>query len=143
MRGQFPFDPLDLIEGGANASSKLEWIATAVGRVGTTIDRAIVCAGGGAAWTHEKDCINFNLAEFSDVDSSGSNTSFGWTLLAGLEYMIDPHWSARIQYNFYDFEDQNVNLNFNNSEMQSVVGPEPIPTDLRIHSVTAGVNYRF
>ena len=74
---------------------------------------------------------------------NGSNTQSGWTFLAGVEYMIDPHWSARIQYNFYDFQAQNTTLNFNNSEAQSELGPGAFSMELRIHSVTAGVNYRF
>jgi outer membrane immunogenic protein len=137
MHGQFPFE-------GTNDQSRLEWIATVVGRVGVTIDRALVYAGGGAAWTRENNTVNFPGDE-AELDLSGNDTPFGFTFLTGVEYAIDPHWSARIQYNFYDFGSKSLNMNFTNALgiQEEGVSAMPLSTQLRIHSITAGVNYRF
>jgi outer membrane immunogenic protein len=146
MHGKFPLSSVLASNGtfGATASSKIEWIATVVGRVGVTIDRALLYAGGGAAWVHEKDDVTWNLAGISEIfDVSGSNTPFGFTFLTGVEYRIDPNWSARIQYNFYDFRSKDVTLNYANAASQSAFGPADVTTELRIHSITAGVNYKF
>lgn len=145
MHGQFPLSTPDAAEdGGVTGHSSLDWIATMVGRAGITIDRALVYAGGGGAWTRENDSTNFgNALDASVFNASGSDTQSGWTFLAGVEYMIDPHWSARIQYNFYDFPSRNVDLTLAEAKENSEIGGDPISTQLRIHSVTAGANYRF
>jgi len=148
MNGRFPIATVFGIDaqqagGGFNASSKLDWIATAVGRVGFTIDRAWIYAGGGAAWTQEKDSALANmLVETFEWD--GSNTKLGWTFLTGMEYAIDAHWSARIQYNYYDFGTSNVAMTSSNPLIAAEgAGALGISTDLRISTVTAGVNCRF
>jgi outer membrane immunogenic protein len=111
---------------GETLSSKISWVASVVGRVGVTIDRALVYAGGGVAWAHESDTDDL-------CPCTGTSTSVGATFLTGVEYWIDPHWAARIQYNFYDFGSHDLNL----------ASDFPIATELRIHTVTAGVDYRF
>jgi outer membrane immunogenic protein len=147
MHGKFPYSSLQANPSlGATGSSKIEWIATVVGRVGVTIDRALLYVGGGGAWVNEKDSVSFNFPAFASLFNlnEGSNTSFGWTFLTGVEYRIDPAWSARIQYNFYDFRSHDFALNIVNPAVQaSFGGPAPLSTELRIHSITAGVNYKF
>jgi outer membrane immunogenic protein len=104
MHGQFPGNSsTDPGFAGETPSSKIKWLATVVGRVGITIDRALVYAGGGVAWAHESDTDDL-------CPCTGTNTSVGATFLTGVEYWIDPHWSARIQYNFYDFGSKDVSL---------------------------------
>ena len=124
MHGQFPSG----IDRGETGKSNIHWIATLAGRIGFTIDRTLVYAGGGVAWMRETD-TDFGFGE----SFTGSSTSVGATFLTGVEYMIDPHWSARIQYNFYDFGSKDVAL---------PTFPT-ISTEARLHSITAGVNYRF
>jgi outer membrane immunogenic protein len=151
MHGQFPITA-PLVGTIANASSKLQWIATAVGRVGVTVDRALIYAGGGAAWAHEKDSVSLNPGAVALLTGGGtenfavndaSNTPFGWTFLTGIEYKIDPAWSARIQYNFYDFRSKDIDFTFVDPTIAAEFGTQTVSTQLRIHSVTAGVNYKF
>jgi len=74
----------------------------------------------------------------TDTDSdgvesfTGTATSTGF-ILTGVEYMLVPHLSARLQYNYYDFGSQEVAL---------PTFPT-IATQARLHSVTVGLNYHF
>ena len=129
------------------ASTHLDWIATLVGRVGVTVDRALIYAGGGGAWTKEKD--NLFAGSFATNASGsaeywdGSKTRSGFTFLTGVEYAIDPNWSAKIQYNYYDFGTKTVSLAGGSPGINPGFPGFDIDTTLRIHSITAGVNYRF
>jgi outer membrane immunogenic protein len=71
---------------------------------------------GGAAWTSTSVTV-FNTA--GAQIGSLSNSSQGWTLGGGGEWMFAPHWSVFAEYNFMGFGGNNV---------QNVVG---------------GVNYKF
>jgi outer membrane immunogenic protein len=113
------------IDTGETAKSNIHWIATLAGRVGVAIDRTLVYAGGGGAWMRETD-TDFGFGE----SFTGSSTSTGITFLTGVEYMIDRNWSARIQYNF-------------GSKDVALPTFPTISTQARLHSITAGVNFRF
>jgi outer membrane immunogenic protein len=80
----------------------------------------------------------------SDADYwDGSKTRSGVTFLTGVEYAIDPNWSAKIQYNYYDFGTKTVRLlDGDTADVPGYPGFD-IDTKLRIHAITAGVNYRF
>jgi outer membrane immunogenic protein len=155
MKGQFNCPAVGAaagppIVGPSTCSSKIEWIATVVGRIGVTVDRALVYVGGGAAWAHEKDhysCTDLDCGApvTAVLTWDGNNTKTGWTFLTGVEYAIWSNWSAKIQYNFYQFDDNTVHLTPN-----QIVGclaggcaEFDITTRLRIHSIKAGLNYRF
>jgi outer membrane immunogenic protein len=151
MRGQF--DNEGPISDGAirfpkgTASSRLDWIATFVGRVGVVVDRALVYAGGGVAWTRERDHLDAGSAAStggSDADSwDGRNTKTGVTFLTGVEYAISPNWSARIQYNYYDFGTATVALFGGDSGDVPGFPGFNMNTQLRVHAITAGVNFKF
>ncbi len=133
---------------GGIAQSNIDWIGTAAGRIGFTIDRALLYAGAGAAWTKENDDITGLALGDLPFSIDASNTRFGWTFLTGVEYAFDPHWSARVQYNFYDFGSQNPTLSgMAHFDVGGLIAVEPflfpVSTELRIQTITAGVNYRF
>jgi len=80
------------------------WLGTFRGRVGTTIDRALLYVTGGAAYSGVK---------FSDYFGSFGNTFhssvsespglWGWTIGGGVEWAIDNKWSWKAEYLFADF----------------------------------------
>jgi outer membrane immunogenic protein len=112
-------------------SAKIRWIASVTGRVGVSLERWLPYVGGGAAWAPEKvDALGLN-------EASGNQS--GWTVLAGVEYAFDPRWSARIQYNHYDFGSARASV------YNSATPPVPVNFDgkLSIDAVEIGLNYRF
>jgi outer membrane immunogenic protein len=67
--------------------------------------------------------------------TTSGNTKDGYTVGAGLEYLFAPNWSAKAEYQYY---------NFGNTTVQT--GPaDTLGTRFRNdeHSVKVGVNYRF
>jgi outer membrane immunogenic protein len=66
---------------------------------------------------------------------TASNTKDGYTVGAGLEYMFAPNWSAKAEYQYYNFGNTTI-----------TAGPAPV-VGARFrddeHSVKVGVNYRF
>src|SRR6185295_1817981 len=108
-------------------------------------------AGGGVAWAHEKDHLDCTDGDCGDPFTrtftwDGSKTHFGLTFLTGVEYAIDNRWSAKIQYNYYDFDDSNVHMQPNQTTGCNFGGtcfPFAMTTQLRLHTVKAGLNYRF
>ena len=76
-------------------SVRQNWIATAAARIGLVEDRWLLYAKAGGGWVHSNAILNF-----PGVGWSGSNTSAGWLVGAGLEYGFKSHWTLRVEYDF-------------------------------------------
>jgi outer membrane immunogenic protein len=78
------------------ANYKLDWFGTARGRVGfLPTDRVLLYATGGLAYGHLS-------ANAPLVPLSWGSTRAGWTVGAGAEVALDPHWSVKIEYLYMD-----------------------------------------
>src|SRR5262249_46577647 len=73
---------------------------------------------------------------------SGSDTRTGGFLGAGIEYAFLPNWSAKVEYDFFDFgtKDQTFTSPLLLSPFTATAS-----TSIRevVHTVKVGVNYRF
>lgn len=107
-------------------------IGSVTGRIGYVWGPALLYAKGGYAWNDRNiDVTSFGLA----APFSASGGRDGYTVGAGLEYMFAPNWSAKVEYQYYDFGRTAFNVapaalagtSFRNDE----------------HTVKAGLNYRF
>jgi outer membrane immunogenic protein len=114
-----------------NCKANMDWLITAAGRLGFTVDRALVYAKGGVAWADWQ--YNANIA---GINANAGDTRFGWLLGLGVEYAIAPNWSAKIEYNYIDF---------GNDDFRFAVGAAGITAniDTQLHTIKGGVNYRF
>jgi outer membrane immunogenic protein len=117
-----------------------DFLASTTARLGYSFaDRWLVFVRGGAAWTREKVddawTNDFGIA----TDPSATIIRTGWTVGTGVEWAFASHWSVTLEYNYYDFGNQGATLNDTAHSTFIVVN------SLRdtIHTVTAGVNYRF
>jgi outer membrane immunogenic protein len=114
-----------------NNSSQL---GSVTGRVGYTWGPALLYAKGGYGW---RDSNNLGVAVNGvpvAFTTDGSRKD-GYTVGAGLEYMFAPNWSAKAEYQYY---------NFGNTTFTT--GPAPlVGTRFRDdeHTVKVGINYRF
>jgi outer membrane immunogenic protein len=78
--------------------------STITGRVGYAADRMLYYVKGGGAWMGEKfKELDISTGVCAGTPCTGSNATWGWTIGAGAEYAIDPHWSARLEYDYLDF----------------------------------------
>jgi outer membrane immunogenic protein len=107
-------------------------IGSVTGRLGYTWGPMLAYAKGGYAFV-DRDLTVTQFGVPVPVATSGRNKD-GYTIGAGLEYMFAPNWSAKAEYQYYDFGRATftappalAGTSFKNDE----------------HTVKAGVNYRF
>jgi outer membrane immunogenic protein len=74
---------------------------------------------------------------------SSSKTRTGWTAGGGIEYLLDQHWSAKVEYQFVDLGTETVRI----VNLIRVAGfaPASFNTAFRdqFNVVRLGLNYRF
>ena len=131
----------DLVFGGKNTlSSKTEALASITGRVGYSFDRVLFYGKGGGAWARDRYQNNFAGIAFFAIPPNvftATTDRFGWTLGAGVEWAFADNWSAKVEYNHYDFGTKGLNLT---DATGAII---PINVTQRIDTVTVGINYRF
>ena len=117
-----------------------DFLASTTARLGYSFaDRWLGFARGGAAWTHEKIDIAFTTPAGLAVDPSATMTRTGWTVGTGVDWAFAPHWSATLEYNYYDFGNHSARLTSNANNVVVTV----YSLKETINTVTAGVNYHF
>jgi outer membrane immunogenic protein len=123
-----------LFPGGTLITANNSQLGSVTGRFGYTWGPALLYAKGGYAW---RDSNNFNVsvAGVPVAFTTNGNHRDGYTVGAGLEYMFAPNWSAKAEYQYYNF-----------GSTTFTGGPaEIIGTRYRDdeHTIKAGLNYRF
>jgi outer membrane immunogenic protein len=116
-----------------------DFLASATARVGYSFaDHWLVFARGGAAWTQEKIDNAFTVDGIS-ADPRATATPLGWTVGTGAEWAFASHWSADIEYGYYDFGSHGEMLT--DPTHKGFLNMRPL-TD-RLHTGTIGLNYHF
>jgi outer membrane immunogenic protein len=125
---------------------KSDWMLTVRPRGGIALKKVLLYVTGGLAVT------NLKYDEtFTDIfDSATQSASFkkmktGWTAGAGVEVKIAGHWSVKGDYLFTQFG--RISTTSNNLK-GSVIVKAPLQvfthsTDLKLHNIRFGINYRF
>jgi outer membrane immunogenic protein len=124
------------ITGAAHA--RTGWIASVTGRFGWAWEHWLIYAKGGAAWAGDNYSADIPLL---DEHLDASETRTGWTVGGGVEWAFWNNWSAKLEYDFYDFGTRNVTF------AGTIFGfPEVVPgigIRQQISAVKFGINYRF
>jgi outer membrane immunogenic protein len=108
-------------------------LGTVTGRVGLTADRALIYVKGGGAWAN----FDYDVSVAGVPIASTDKWVWGWTVGTGVEYAITPNWSAKIEYNFMDFQKDTISF------PAPIIGAVNVDTTSYIHAVKFGINYRF
>jgi len=120
--------------GAVLITSRNDQLGSVTGRFGYTWGPALLYAKGGFAWRDNPN-IGVAVAGVPSTFATTGNNKDGWTVGAGLEYMFAPNWSAKAEYQYYNF-----------GTTTFTAGPAPI-VGSRFrdddHTVKLGVNYRF
>lgn len=124
--------------GDAELSSQLKYLGTVQARVGYAMDRALFYAHGGFAYgkmEYDASIDVDGLGDFSaDIDDQSKT---GYTVGAGIEYALTDHVSLQTEYSFVDLgEDEVVSGG-------DAVANFSVDEDVQIHSIKAGINFRF
>jgi outer membrane immunogenic protein len=106
-------------------SDKQRGIGSVTGRLGYTWGPALLYVKGGYAFTdYETSLFNNTAGVGVAVDSKQD----GYTVGGGLEYLFAQNWSAKLEYQYFDFGNTDfLGYSVKNDE----------------HTVKAGLNYRF
>ncbi len=127
--------------GKAVFNVRKDWIASITPRLGYAVNNWLFYAKGGAAWVGDKYSMQ---GSFSGVpfDFTGSETRFGWTIGAGIEWAFWQNWSAKVEYAYYDFGTRSLSLT-DAGLVGATFGPDPATIKQRVQTVTFGLNYHF
>jgi outer membrane immunogenic protein len=120
--------------GGNLITTNNNQLGSATARLGYTWGPALLYAKGGYAWRDNSN-IGVSTNGTPVAFTTDGNHKDGYTVGAGLEYMFAPNWSAKAEYQYYNF-----------GSTTFTTAPAPI-LGARFrddeHTVKLGVNYRF
>ncbi len=114
-------------------NSNQRGIGSVTGRLGYTWGPALLYAKGGYAFSDNSDSLTLNGAPVPFA--LNSNHQNGYTVGGGLEYMFAQNWSAKIEYQYYNFGKTNFVTPVALTGFGSTTNDE--------HTVKAGLNYHF
>ena len=123
-----------LFPGGTVVTATNNQLGSATGRLGYTWGPALLYGKGGYAW-RDNNNIGVAVAGAPAAFTTNGGHKDGYTVGAGLEYMFAPNWSAKAEYQYYNF-----------GSTTFTGGPAPIVGNRfrdDEHTVKAGINYRF
>ncbi len=133
--------------GGSSASFKTNgdfgFYGDIAGRAGYSWGHTLIYAKGGFAWFDPGLSVSETVFTSSGVasygNSNGNTFLTGWTAGAGFESQINPRWSWKIEYLYFDF-----GLNTDNSCcFDGVRNFRFFNSDLTVNTVKIGFNYIF
>jgi outer membrane immunogenic protein len=122
-----------LFPGGTLVTANSDQLGSVTGRLGYTWGPALLYGKGGYAWRDNNNLTVSNAAGPVPFTTDG-NRKDGYTVGAGLEYMFAPNWSAKVEYQYY---------NFGNTTFTSPAAIAGARFRDDEHTVKAGLNYRF
>jgi outer membrane immunogenic protein len=157
--GPFPFAGIGGIGAGIITSSEgvandLEWLGTVRGRIGWAFDRWLVYGTGGVAFGRvgaAADITIFNGPQSLTLTTSDSRTHTGWAAGVGVEGMITPNVSAKLEYLYADLGSETHVAPGVLTGTPGILALFPPGTSVQtrgdfkveVHTVRVGLNYRF
>ncbi len=86
----------------AVVQAKTDFLTSVTGRLGYAFDSVLLYARGGGALAADRYDVtgSFNGTPFG---FEGLENRLGWTVGAGVEWAFSPHWSANVEYDYYQF----------------------------------------
>jgi outer membrane immunogenic protein len=123
-----------LFPGGSLVTDNNRGLGSVTGRLGYALGPTLVYAKGGYAFRDSS--LGITNAGVPQAFAATGNRKDGYTVGAGLEYMFAPNWSAKLEYQYY---------NFGNTAFVAGSPPDVVGANFRNdeHTVKAGLNYRF
>jgi outer membrane immunogenic protein len=109
------------------------WLASLRGRIGAAINgnRTLLYATAGGAWAD----VDYTAASGAVFGTGFSETHFGYVVGAGVEHMLTPNLTARVEYLYYGFDDAVAPA--------GALGAGPAAVDLTTQTVRFGLNFKF
>ena len=77
------------------------------------------------------------------LSANNNNDLTGWTVGAGLEWMLNPRWSVKAEYLYYDLSVKNNSWNVSTSTGNFENSWRWFDNDLTVNTVKLGLNYHL
>jgi outer membrane immunogenic protein len=143
-----------------SVTKEVDYLGTVRGRLGWLADPTLLVYGtGGLAYGGVKSSLTINESlngGFGGVDLNPSanggisQTRTGWTAGGGIEWLFAPHWSAKVEYLYYDLG----SVTYNATLADACFGCGGVPPNFFVNNVQtttrfngnivrAGVNWHF
>ncbi len=141
MKGTTLFALPDSPPDTALLTVKTDFIPALTGRVGYAADNFLFYAKGGVAWASSKYSLTGTFGAAGTIvpgipfDFEGLSFRTGWTAGAGVEWAFAQDWSARLEYDYYDFGTFTATMN------DVANGPGPLSFKTTMQTVKLGVNF--
>lgn len=116
--------------GVSQYNQKLDWFATARGRVGLATGPVLSYVTAGYAYGNVKTGIVENGASVLSTSRGQS----GWTVGSGVEASLGGNWTGKIEYLY---------LNLGNKTDTFALGTQALNTEIRENIFRVGLNYRI
>ena len=104
----------------ALVTARTDFIPTLTARLGYAVDHLLFYGKGGIAWTNDKYSVT-GVFLGTPFDAEGLGMRTGWTAGAGVEWAFTNEWSARLEYDYYDFGRSNVLMSDATNAFASIV----------------------
>jgi outer membrane immunogenic protein len=127
---------------GVTVSTNDRWLTTLTGRLGYAWNGLLVYGKGGGAWVGSSDPTITNVTTGASITPSTSNSNFGWTLGAGVEYAFWQNWSARLEYDFIGLNSQTFTIPAPGFAGLPA-GDQFTGQNRNFQTINVGVNYKF
>jgi outer membrane immunogenic protein len=118
---------------------KTDFMPTLTGRIGYAAGYWLFYAKAGVAWSSNKYSVvgtfNGGAGLGLPFDFEGLSVRTGWTAGGGVEWAFTEDWSARLEYDYYDFGTHTATMN------DVVNGPGPLSFRTTMQMVKLGVNF--
>jgi outer membrane immunogenic protein len=96
-----------LSEGSAFAAAQtsLHWFSTVRGRLGYTLENLLLYATGGFAvgGVEDKLILVNPITSIPTNTAKNNQTATGYAVGGGLQFLFNPSWSAKLEYQYLDF----------------------------------------
>jgi high affinity Mn2+ porin len=126
------------VVGAATYGDTVELFGTVRGRLGYDVNHWLYYATGGLAWTYDQ----FNRTTIAAGSAAGAPAGrveavfagrVGWTVGGGVEAPVAPGWTVKGEYLYSQF---------GNTGVAFPLGGQSFTSDLSMHEVRVGLNYR-
>jgi outer membrane immunogenic protein len=137
IEGQYSWTDINsagLVAPGFAATQSTDGLGSVTGRIGYTWGPGLLYFKGGWGWADRSLGVATAPAGVPVLFTGNGNNDSGYTLGAGLEWMFSPNWSAKVEYQYYNFD------------RRSFLTPAPlvgVRLNDDVNSVKVGLNYRF
>jgi outer membrane immunogenic protein len=138
--GVFTSGTVGATAAGLSCETKSDWIATIRARAGYAADRVLFYATGGGAAGNVQTGLN--------TLSLQSNTEYGWTAGAGIEWAFADNWTAKVEYLYVDLGNSTCNNSAScGFDAPATATTAAVPANDTVKftesMIRAGVNFKF